>query len=263
MSLRKSKRIKKENEIHVAKVNDSDDDRVEADKEDIDNYDKIRRENIKRNLQFLDSIGIQNVKSDLQVQSAVNSTAKSTRGLSGAKRKNPSILPPRRSGRVTIERLKKEIDDALADGASDNLAAIDQKRKDLEDMLAKKEASTYDVSSSYVDSPSVTRHSSDPIPLSTPLNQPKHVNETADQDWGHELLPLLLSAGKCEKGARKKSSKTCNADYTENISRLQVVEADVAKVVPQRITALTIHPSVERTVVVAGDKQGALSTDLT
>jgi WD40 repeat protein len=259
MSTRKSKRIKQEDDFKVKKNEDDDTDTIE---DNLDDYQKIRDDNIQRNYQFLASIGIQDVKSDLQ-QSHETSSRRGvgirpvSRGLS-TKRKSPSrkILPPRRSGRVTIERLKKEIDDSVAIGGAD-AALLEQKRGELEGMIAEKAASTYDASASIVDNYDKIRQS-EPVTLLTPLNQPKNTNPDDNDlqmlEWGTGLLSLLDTA--CAQTSRSARKETDCEEYRASVSSLQAVESDVAKVVPQRITAMVMHPSETRTLVIAGDKQG-------
>ena len=44
--------------------------------------------------------------------------------------------------------------------------------------------------------------------------------------------------------------------YKERMSKLEVEPENVLKVVPNRITAMAVHPSCEKTIVCAGDKWG-------
>lgn len=287
MSARRSKRVKAEEE-DVVKVEAEVEKEEKGEEEDehphLQNYEQIRQENIQRNQQFLNSIGIQDVKSDF-ISSANTSSAKkpSSRGLStGTKRKvssfSRSSAPPRRSGRVTIERLRKEIDDTVASGNDADVTLLDQKRNDLEIMMAEKAATTYDASASnnYSEDYTETRHTSEDIALLTPLNQPKHADDTTSSDWGHGLLPLLRGTGggagagdPPTSSSRRRNDpddlcqpiSTADAQhYRSCMASLQVAETDVAKVVPQRITSLVIHPSPDRTLVIAGDKQGGVYT---
>jgi hypothetical protein len=247
--------VKEEAGVSECRVKDE----KEKEVEQLDDYERIRHDNIQRNLQFLNSIGIQDVKSDMQVnqQSNNSNSNSSSKGSSrGLKRKAPEkaiALPPRRSGRVTIERLKKEIDDSVASGKVD-ASEIEQKRGVLESMVADKVASTYDASVGVDEYYPPSRLSSDPIPLLTPLNQPKTLEDDTSTDWGHGLLPLLSSD--CTKSTPKLDVENDCSTYRKTASSLQVGESDVAKVVPQRITAITMHPSQDRTLVIAGDKQG-------
>lgn len=266
MSARRSKRIKSEEGVKVERDIEQEEEENASDDHLLDNYEQIRQDNIHRNQQFLNSIGIQDVKSDLHLLTSTTSSAKpSSRGLStGAKRKTPasrSTVPPRRSGRVTIERLKKEIDDTIASGNAD-VTLLDQKRGELEIMVAEKAATTYDASANASwEENSETRHSPDDITLLTPLNQPKHADEAQPVDWGHGLLPLLredsqnITTSAVTTASQKKDTISA---YRASMASLQVVETDVAKVVPQRITALVIHPSRSRSLVIAGDKQGII-----
>mmetsp|Transcript_17986 Transcript_17986/g.30093 ORF Transcript_17986/g.30093 Transcript_17986/m.30093 type:complete len:576 (+) Transcript_17986:99-1826(+) len=256
MSARRSKRVKQETPEDTIKEEAIAEDtlgeetkEVENTAEQLDDYEKIRQENIQRNLEFLDSIGIQDVKSDIHLQQQpVRKPA--SRGLKRATPSKGPTLPPRRSGRVTIERLKKEIDDSVVSGSM-TASQLEEKRGVLEAMVADKAASTYTAPDNFDDHSPKTRFSPDPIPLLTPLNQPKAADEQ-DSDWGHGLLPLMTAD--C-KDAGLELEEDCAA-YRSKLSSLEVVENDVAKVVPQRITSMIIHPSRDRTLVMAGDKQG-------
>lgn len=231
--------------------------------EHIHNYEQIRQENMQRNLQFLDSIGIQDVKSDLRIPT---DTKPSSRGLLVSKRKPPqSDQPPRRSGRVTIERLKKEIAETVANGDSqvdeEANTLLHRKRDQLEVMVADKAASTFIAQPPSVDNGSVSRHSPDPIPLLLPLNQPKKADDSHSPHWGHGLLPLLQSSVEaltCSGGAEERGT----AAYRSSMASLQVKETDVAKVVPQRITSMALHPAMDHTLVIAGDKSGVQRADV-
>lgn len=230
-----------------------------ADNEQIDDYERIRHENIQRNLQFLDSIGIQDVKSNIHQQQSTSSSRLSTKGLS-TKRKTTSHVaqPPRRSGRVTIERLKKEIDESVATGSMD-ASQLELKRVELEAMVDDKAASTYNPSASIEDRAAHSRHSSDPISMLTPLNKPNLANSMEDLQWSSGLLSIIhtKSASRIPVSATPRvKCEERESQYRADLSALQLADADVAKVVPQRITAMVIHPSADRTLVIAGDKQG-------
>jgi hypothetical protein len=275
MSERRSKRIKQEVAADDMKVPVDQHETKDDATENLDNYEQIRQENIQRNLQFLNSIGIQDVKSDLHVLTTSSSSGGSSkpvaRGLSTKRKASQrTSLPPRRSGRVTIERLKKEIDDTVASGSAD-VTLLDQKRSALEVMVAEKAASTF-VPANLEEYPADARNA-DPVSLLTPLNQPKSTAEEEEGeeeqclDWGHGLLPLLrawlpssssssTSSLKEEEMGEKGEEEGACAAYRAGIGALQVVETDVAKVVPQRITAMIMHPVQDRTLVIAGDKQG-------
>lgn len=259
MSARRSKRVKQEAPVDTIKEETITDENLDNEikddvntSEELDDYERIRQENIQRNLEFLDSIGIQDVKSDIHhhQQQQTSSRKPASRGLKRAAPSKGPTLPPRRSGRVTIERLKKEIDDSVASGSM-TPSQLEEKRGVLEAMVADKAAATYTAPDNFEDHSPKTRFDPGPIPLLTPLNQPKAA-EDQDADWGHGLLPLLHTGGNLPE---LELEADCAA-YRANLSSLKVVESDVAKVVPQRITSMIIHPSRDRTLVVAGDKQG-------
>lgn len=218
-------------------------------KEVLDDYEKIRQENIERNRSFLDSIGIQNVKADIDSSQRVSKPRATSKGISSSKKRNAAAvpLPPRRSGRVTIERLRKEIEDASSSASAD-FDQLEQKREELKKMMSQKASNAYEPEVTPVSEQ--TRHTSDPISIHAPVNEVGRSNE--NENVGSGLVSLFRSFHNEKKGISSSSS----LKYRSNIENLRLDEADVAKVVPQRVTSLTFHPADDRTLIICGDKQG-------
>jgi hypothetical protein len=69
---------------------------------------------------------------------------------------------------------------------------------------------------------------------------------------------LYLVVEKTKASPKSKEPKFSNDNYVENLKRLTVKEDDVAKLTESRITATWLHPSAEKLLCAAGDKDGHL-----
>ncbi len=246
-------------------------------------YERIRKENIERNEDFLRSIGLDSVKPDMS--SAAKKKDPSKRGVS--KRKAPvQAIPTRRSGRVTIERLKAE------DFSKLTKEEREKKQSELDAMIEAKASASYTPSAEEVEESRYVRLSRDPISLFPAYNQPQTENYEDTEDAKEReqqrmaeqqsdeakawVLPILdtlesisspTSKGTTGKAASSKKSSTKTTPTkvkaekgaganTDRLKSLKVADDDVAKVTESRITAVWVHPSEEKLIVVAGDKQG-------
>ena len=239
---------------------------------EISEYEKIREENMKRNADFLASIGLDSAKPDMK--GAVESAKKvSKRGVS-VKRKLVDLQPVRRSGRVTIERLKAE-DFSL-------LSEEDRKKKEeeLARMLEDKQKQIFEssvmVENNYGND-RWSRNEEESISLFETINEPEDYDkaEHDDEEWAQPIVDtfkryaspvnivndwqeVTKASPSSKKSATKQggSTKSSLENYTKRMSKLVVTEQDVAKVVEQRTCAVWIHPSSERLIIAAGDKSG-------
>jgi hypothetical protein len=106
--------------------------------ESVSDYEKTRLENIKRNTEFLESIGIDSIKKEFTPAPKLKSSSRTTtRGIS--KKPIPDV-PLRRSGRVSIDRVKVELEDAKKAG---DAAQIEEKESLLSALKAKKAEASY------------------------------------------------------------------------------------------------------------------------
>lgn len=103
----------------------------------VSDYEKTRLDNIKRNTEFLESIGIDSVKQQLPNPKSKSSNRSTARGVS---RKPFPDLPLRRSGRVSIDRVKVELEEAKKIG---DATRIEEKKALLSTLEAKKAESSY------------------------------------------------------------------------------------------------------------------------
>ena len=102
----------------------------------VSDYETIRKQNIQRNFEFLESIGIESAKPSLPAPKSGKSRPAS-RGIAASR--SPAV-PTRRSSRVTLERVRVEIEDAKKEG---DAATLEQKQAILADLEAKKEETSY------------------------------------------------------------------------------------------------------------------------
>lgn len=223
--------------------------------EDLSELERRRYENIQRNADFLASIGLDDVKVSISDAAARAARVAATqRGVDKKRKRNDEqSLPLRRSGRVTIERLKAEIQHD----------PDPEKQKELDLMLkAKADTSFERVLESYTGSGSSEwkRIDSGPISLSrNASNQPEEVGDGGS--WGKPIVELLKSISKevSTSSARKSAGHAYDiADYAKRLAKLQLREPDVAKLTDNRCTAVWLHPSKEKLLVAAGDKSGCV-----
>jgi WD40 repeat protein len=89
------------------------------------------------------------------------------------------------------------------------------------------------------------------------INADKSSNKRSDIDVRGQVLVDSLRAIRSSSCKARAAFYEDDVDsYCNRVSSLTLREEDVAKVTYSRITALTIHPSNERTLVCAGDKYG-------
>src|SRR5688572_16904235 len=79
---------------------------------ELSEYEKSRMDQIHKNEQFLASLGLDSVKQSIEMLKPQKKPA-TKKGVMGTGPK-PSAVPVRRSGRVTTEKLKAEIDELVA-----------------------------------------------------------------------------------------------------------------------------------------------------
>jgi hypothetical protein len=233
---------------------------------ELSEYERIRLENIRRNQEFLGTLGLNDVKpSNVAAEKAIKATKRGT----AAPKKKEYELPVRRSSRVTIEKLKEEIDilktyEAERDG-SNNLALLEEKETLLTAMLSQKQSQTYELQMENI-AKSVEvkgRLSRDNYSALNPVNKP----EDADNDWAKPLIETFrnLNLSDIKKSIKKESNTSARSknetdsndyqDYSEYIKvakKLSVTENDVAKVTESRITSVWLHPNPQKVICAAG-----------
>ena len=232
---------------------------------ELSDYEKVRQENIQRNEDFLRSIGMDNVKSEIKTQSASDKPKASRRGV-GLKRKSEAAQPVRRSGRVTIERLKAE--------DLSTLAPEERKKKEeeLKALMDAKASQSYEASIA-VDTSGMNdrwnRLDSDDISALDAINDPTDMADEDEEEeegskakgrtrakpsstWAVPFLDTLRDIGSKPSGKKKAVS----GDYKARMGKLKVRDVDVAKVAEHRCCSVWVHPSESKLIVAAGDKSG-------
>jgi len=210
----------------------------------ISEYERTRLENIKRNEEYLLNLGLDDAKSGLESFLA-REKRPSNRGAS--KKLPKQELPSRRSGRVTVEKLKAEIQDLLVSGGDANL--IQQREIEMQELIAKRYDSSYAaVLDSSIQSGAIEVVTKEPILLNDWISK----GETTESKSDIEFFKVI-STFQCPKNKDEISSFD---DYREMSRHLSLKEEDVAKLTPSRITAIFMHPSTSKVLVVAGDTNG-------
>ena len=269
MSRRSSKRVKTEDAFKNAPIVTEPAEPLTSEKiDDISEYERVRMENIRRNEEFLATLGLE----AHQMSEAVSKPTQVSRRGSDAGKIRAPIMPTRRSGRMTVDKLRNEVNELEGD---EKLA----KQTLLDEMLTKQKAGSYEV-----DIPAVASWSSwdaqDRIEVSE-LSLFPAANQPIDTDSKVWVRPMIeaftdndvkpvasTSSGKPKLAAMKKQNSKTNmkleysatslGEYTKSLSRLSVAEDEVAKVTESRITSVWIHPATDKLLVGAGDKGGNL-----
>ena len=258
---------------------------------EISDYEKIRQSNIERNQAFLNELGLDDVKPDISIPTKRSATSR------GSNIKKPAdVSQVRRSSRVTIGKLKEELDNLKNDEKSDNtiinVTTIKEKEELLKSMLDRNnDFSTTANAYEYQDVEPRTRLSREPIPFSSVTNKPSDTND--NENWEKALIQLFSD---CDCNPTKSSSSSSSSSSTPNtkkakilpniqpqndminnneitiptnqmldtknysqiMSKLKVAEDDVAKLTESRITAVWCHPTTTKLICAAGDKTGNL-----
>jgi WD40 repeat protein len=245
---------------------------------ELSDYEQVRLENIARNEEFLRSIGMNDVKGSIQAQRASDKPKASRRGV-GLKRKSEAAQPVRRSGRVTIERLKAE---DLTSLSKEERAS---KEEALAALIEAKASNSYDASIA-VDSSGANdrwnRLDNDDISALEAANDPDRRDPRDDDDddddddndgdkkrpissFAKPMLDVLREIGSPSAASSPvKSTASSNfgwnpsaiASYRSRMAKLKVNESDVAKVAEHRCCSIWVHPSESKLIVAAGDKSG-------
>jgi len=195
-------------------------------------YDEIREANIKRNQEFLESIGLAGSER-LDMGESLKRARPATKGTARRNKLQATDVVVRRSGRVTLERVRVELE---------SLPPEDPKRAqlelDFEAMKTAKQESNF-VPAEEADNSRYERLTEAEIPAVVPLNAEDGEAEGA---WCSKITSKMKSKSKLTSSPVSKE--------------LKVVEQDVAKLTANRITSVFVHSSVSALLVAAGDKSG-------
>ena len=212
-------------------------------------YEITRLENIKRNEQFLSSLGLNEAKLSLETTAVEKMPTK--RGVAKNFRLHTSMeAPSRRSGRVTVDRLKSELQDLQKDDTN-NADLIKQKEDELSELLTKRYESSYtSVIDSNYNQEDIERVGKSPVFLSDCLNKGGVVSDGSHRN---ELFDHIT---KYDAASSECVVNSELSEYHLKLNNMTVTEDDVAKMCRSRITAVLVHPNQDKLVVLAGDKDG-------
>jgi WD repeat-containing protein 76 len=218
---------------------------------DLSDYERLRLENIRRNDDFLGSLGLHEVKDTISHTIAATTRSTQRGAQRGVKRPAERALPERRSTRVTDSKLQDEIKQLEAAGQTDQAAA---KKAEYDEIRQKKMEGSYEAVLQAMEEQRVSRLPSDPISLYSAANAPAAIEDRSER-WGAEMWNTFARVCKTPL----KSSKIIeDKEYAKSVASLSLSEEHCAKVVESRIVSVFLHPTSDKVICLAGDKQGCV-----
>ena len=267
--IKQEKSVKKEPSIIEEPENEEGEEDAADNDLGISHYEKVRIENIRRNEEFLSTLGLEAHRTSV----AVSKPAQASRRGTDSGKSRPPAAPTRRSGRMTVEKLKNEVLELEGDEKA-------VKQQLLDEMLTKQKAGAYEIdvepASSWSSWDAQERIVEPELSLFPASNQPADTEvknwvrpmiEAFGEDDVKETASTVASKGKgkaikkemkSENIVKSEYSVTTADEYTKRMSRLSVAEDEVAKVTESRITSVWIHPTTDKVLIGAGDKGGNL-----
>lgn len=247
----------------------------------LSDYETERLNNIKRNEEFLASLGISEVKSSMASTAAANKPAVKKKVVRVKTTPTNVNVPVRRSGRVTIDKLQEEIAVLENSSVGEDKQVLESKKKELEEMIQRKyDRTSFEVVVNDSEANRWQRLSTDPILLTSMLySEDDYEKEAVEKDL-NDLVSCMKShfhdhdsknnihtnnKDKKRKGTvisteedttKGAKESVCLQEYKQRLSTLSLADTDVAKLVQDRVTAVYVHPSEVKTIVIAGDKSG-------
>jgi WD40 repeat protein len=216
----------------------------------ISHYERIRLENIKRNEEFLSDLGVSSIRTSLKPKVTKKATTRRSSGIV----KVPQA-PTRRSSRVTVEKLASEIKQLEKEGKTKEAT---EKQTELDAMIAKQNEGAYVVEPAYMAVEEPRTRKTDPIPLT-------ELEFLSDEESGEKIAKELVQSlkestdkKKSKAGSKQSSDQPVASSSSSPFSKLKLVEEDVVKLTPSRMTAVALSPSSQSIIAVAGDKNGFL-----
>lgn len=262
--------------------------------EKLSSYEELRLQNMQRNAGYLASIGLDSIKAEIAAPLAEHQKRKaSSRGVR-APAKPRVVEPTRRSSRVTVGKIKAEIE-SMEDDSTTNTTALEEKRALLNTMIAKQQEGSYEATIA-VEYEREGRLSSSPVPFISLDEEEeeeegevgkvggteKHKTKSTEKETAKKgrsgattirssdnVVSALLSAacvsltadrnvdGRISGSNTKKKTIPVSVVKDPVPTNMALQEADVAKLTPSRITSVFVHPGVgDKLLVMAGDKIG-------
>ena len=109
------------------------------------------------------------------------------------------------------------------------------------------------------------RKPSEPIPM-VPINDPSSSASSGEEDSKEnysadftDMMTSLSNSHKLSSSGDNNNRKQTSGDlqtFCKTLAKMRLTPERVAKVVKDRIFSVTVHPSVEKLLVCAGDKWG-------
>lgn len=192
-------------------------------------------------------------------------------GMRGVKRPEAlTVLPQRRSSRVTTERLKVEIEEAKASG---NVALMEQKVLEKLQMEEQRQQGSYEallnaenesrerILEEHVEMRSICYNNFAQLAAYDGQSESEKHEYSAEKDKLDAKVKDLFTFSKIKDSpaAKKKGiivSKANKATQQSRDAYSKLICTDVAKLVEHRITSTFIHPSEGKLIIAAGDKSG-------
>ncbi|XP_060065079.1 WD repeat-containing protein 76-like [Ylistrum balloti] len=184
----------------------------------ISTYEKRRLQNIQDNADFFNKLGILEMKNEIKQSSAKPKA--SNRGLKREKEKAPPL--PRRSS-LRLKRIDPE---------GNTLPPLPVVTEDVVENA---------------------RKPSGPLEMKESL-----LKEGTLEDHTELMLKLKGLVDTEQESNDDRSKKTPLASFMKDFSKMTLTAERVAKVVPNRVFSVDIHPSEDKVLVTAGDKWGAV-----
>lgn len=216
----------------------------------------MRLENIKRNQDFLSTLGLQHGKSIFEDDGNENNKRILMKGKTTKKKVIEE--PVRRSGRVTIDKIKGELEILKTNNASNE--EITKKEAELNDLMVKKSENNIITSTIFNNNTNggysqSDRLSADPILLSELLHS-KQSEDKELESQSRSLVSLLSHINSPLRLSKSTINEKNISEYTKRLNSLSIAEEDVAKLTERRITSVFCHPTHHKLIVAAGDPDG-------
>lgn len=239
--------------------------KVEENQDDNNDYEQMRNENIKRNQEFLASLGLDNVKNTLEESKPKKAASK--RGVSkrsGAFKQTQ--LPTRRSGRVTLDKVKSELEELKnSSNKKGNEKAIAEKEAQMLELEEKKKSLVFNpIEENAVSTMMYEQKDRKGADVIMKISEPYNVTQEDGSSGGKSLLKMLKNLdikkdfipSKIFNTTATSGKANWRDEYGKRLKALTVKEEGVAKIVENRLTSVMIHPCTSKTIVAGGDKSG-------
>eukprot|EP00960_Hanusia_phi_P043883 756323-Hanusia_phi.AAC.7 len=210
---------------------------VDDDESHISEYEKLRRANMDRNNSILQTLQIPDVSTFMPAESSVAGRLSRVRGL---KSNRAAEALPQRERSLRLQGKKP-------DGESMGLPADWREPTRLRPVM-------FDLEDQY------ERREGDIAVSKCKIKPRNSTEEEAEEDLQKTLAVLervkSLSFPSEQPPADGDGTRMSQESYISQLKSLTVADKDMAKVVPEKISSMAIHPDEENVIVACGDKKG-------